>query len=146
MSSSKRRRHQQQRLTFEAVSEADSPALGQGLSPAKVRFQSPKDGSPSSRSVRPLKMARSKKPRQQTLDASLSMSVLSHPATCPQVRLIHLYFGSLCTFWLTTVLCSVMFPTANSNSQAKTNPGPNQSSQKMSKVRMTICPYHWETT
>lgn len=98
MSSSKRRRQQQQRLAFEAVSEADSPALGQGLSPARVRFQSPKDGSPSSRSVRPLKMARSKKPRQQTLDASLSMSVLSHPATCPQIRLIHSYFGSLCIF------------------------------------------------
>lgn len=76
MSSSKRRRQGQQRLTFEAVPEADSPALGQGLSPARVRFQSPKDGSPSSRSVRPLKMTRSKKPKQQTLDASLSMCFL----------------------------------------------------------------------
>ncbi|KAI3399066.1 hypothetical protein diail_7866 [Diaporthe ilicicola] len=72
MSSSKRRRQQQQRLAFEPVSESNSPAPGQGLSPARVRFQSPRDGSPSSRSVQPLRMARSKGPKQQTLDASLA--------------------------------------------------------------------------
>ncbi|KAG8165480.1 hypothetical protein KVR01_004032 [Diaporthe batatas] len=74
MNSSKRRRQQQQRLTFEAVPQSEfSPPFDKGPSPARVRFQSPRDGSPhSTRAVRPLRMARSKRPRQQTLDASLS--------------------------------------------------------------------------
>lgn len=43
----------------------------EGLSPARIRFQSPREASPDSRPARPLKMARPKKPRQQTLESSL---------------------------------------------------------------------------
>lgn len=57
-----------------------------------------------------------------------------------------LWFGSLRTFWLITVLCPVVFSTANPDSQAKTNSIPQKSNQKMRKVRVTICPCHWETT
>lgn len=71
----KRRREQQQqqqRLTFETVNTTSSPGQ-QGLSPASIRFQSPKEAIPNTRPVRPLNMARPKKPRQQTLESSLGM-------------------------------------------------------------------------
>lgn len=74
MTSQRRRRdQQQQRLTFEPVPDSDSPGQ-EGLSPARVKFQSPKEASsPSSLAVRPLRMGRPKRPRQQTLETSLGM-------------------------------------------------------------------------
>lgn len=74
MTPQNRRRHQQQqqRLTFEAVPNSSSPGQ-EGLSPAGVKLQSPREASPNSRPVRPLKMGRPKKPRQQTLESSLGI-------------------------------------------------------------------------
>ncbi|KUI65330.1 hypothetical protein VM1G_01012 [Cytospora mali] len=71
MTSQKRGKQQQQRLAFETVPTSISPGQ-EGPSPAKVRFQSPKEASPNSLTVHPLKMVRPKKPRQQTLESSLA--------------------------------------------------------------------------
>ncbi|CAN8097411.1 unnamed protein product [Discula destructiva] len=75
------RKVQQQRLTFEPVgtgASSSSPPPGLGLSPARVRFSSPRavqEGSPSRKltaTSSPLSMpGRKRKPKQQTFESSL---------------------------------------------------------------------------
>ncbi|ROW13010.1 hypothetical protein VPNG_05967 [Cytospora leucostoma] len=81
MTSQRRRRgQQQQRLKFEPIPNFNSPGQ-EGLSPARVKFQSPNEASsPSSLAVRPLRMGRPKKPRQQTLETSLANSKTATPS------------------------------------------------------------------
>ncbi|KAK7742086.1 hypothetical protein SLS53_004672 [Cytospora paraplurivora] len=81
MTSQRRRRgQQQQRLTFAPVPKSDSPGQ-EGLSPARVRFQSPKEASsPSSLAVHPLRMGRPKQPRQQTLESSMANAKTATPS------------------------------------------------------------------